>query len=48
MSINQSGHDGPIAEINNRRRGWTTDRLRDIGNDTVRDQDFGRPGERIV
>jgi hypothetical protein len=48
MRIDTSGHDRPIAQINNHRRGWTTDCWRDIGNDTILDQDFGRPGERIV
>jgi hypothetical protein len=48
MRIDTSGHDRPIAQINNKRRGWTTDCWRDIGNDTILDQDFGRPGERIV
>ena len=48
MSVDKSGHDRPIAQINNSCRGWTTDRLRNIGNDTVLDQDFGRPGERIA
>src|SRR5581483_2840760 len=48
MGIDESGHDRPIAQINNSRRGWTTDCLRDVGNHTILDQNFCRPGERIA
>ncbi len=48
MTIDKPGHDRPIAQINNGRPGWAIDRLRDVGNDTVLDQDFGRPGELVA
>jgi hypothetical protein len=47
MSIDKSRHDHPIAQVNHNRRSAATNRSRDLGNDTVLDQDFGRPGERI-
>jgi hypothetical protein len=48
MSIDKSRHHRPVGQINNSRRSRTTYRLRKIGNDTVLNQDFGRPGERVA
>jgi hypothetical protein len=48
MGIDESGRDRPVAEIDDGGLGWATDCWRDFGNDTVLDQDFGRPGERVA
>ncbi|MFZ2077452.1 MAG: hypothetical protein WAV38_12550 [Xanthobacteraceae bacterium] len=48
MSIDKSGRDRPVGQVNYRCRGRSTDCLPDIGNDIVLDQDFCRPGERVA